>query len=352
MDKLRMKHAARLTRVVQGAVDRDRITLFSVMKNERQVLPAFLDHYRGLGFEQFLIVDDRSSDDTRAYLARQPDCVIMEADRTFGEEIRYTDPEGTTKRIRFGTWLKIVVPHLFFDGQVVAYFDADEFLLLPPGVISIRELIAGMAARGETALMASMPEFFPRDASGLSGSMPQTSAGMFAAYPWFQPEALFRPGPFEKKPDFLAPPKTEALFARYGVEVPLDKRRWRDRLWMSSKDRAAQQAQTSARHKTPLVLRSAESYLTGSHSANHPAATDRLLTIAHFVFTADFADKVARARQWQSYAHGSRKYHGYAMMMDAMEGVEDGFLDLDSRAYADPRQMLECGLMVWPEAAE
>ena len=47
----------------------DAILAFVTVRNEMIRLPYFLDHYRGLGVDHFLIVDNGSDDGTAAFLA-------------------------------------------------------------------------------------------------------------------------------------------------------------------------------------------------------------------------------------------------------------------------------------------
>ena len=87
--------------------------------------------------------------------------------------------------------------------------------------------------------------------------------------------------------------------------------------------------------------------MTGSHSSNLPPASDVMLTIAHFVFTAEFAAKIERARAWGAHANGARKYDCYADLLGAIETAQDGFLSDKSQRYTSPEQLLACGLMRW-----
>ncbi len=48
--------------------------LFTVLRNEKVRLPYFLQYYRDLGIDHFLIVDNDSDDGSREYLARHPTC--------------------------------------------------------------------------------------------------------------------------------------------------------------------------------------------------------------------------------------------------------------------------------------
>ncbi len=345
MIEARIEDAGRLARVVQGRVDRGFLTLFSTMKNEMGFLPGWLAHHRRIGFEQFLIWDDASDDGTAAYLAEQPDVVVMRSDLPFGAELRYIDPEGAARVERAGTYFKIALPHLFFDGAYVGYVDADEFLILPPGVGSMREVVARLQAEGAPSAVASVVEFFPADLDGLTGGLPQSFEALMARYPHFQAEALveLRAG---AQPKLMGRSKTARLFERYGVRPQIVRKGWH-RIWMPAREKKAQRFQKSPRHKTPLVLRSAESRLTGSHAANLAPSDAVLLTVAHFVFTAQFADKIARAVAWGAHANAASKYRYYAELLDRMAGVENGFLDENSVAYEGAEQLVELGLMRW-----
>ncbi|WGW02658.1 glycosyltransferase family 2 protein [Tropicibacter oceani] len=341
-----IKDAGRLARVVSGQVDPARLTLFSTMKNEMGFLPAFLAHYRSIGFEQFLIWDDASTDGTFEHLSAQSDCIVMRSDLGFGQELRFTDPEGRTRVERAGTYFKIALPHLFFDNAFVAYVDADEFLILPPGVTSVAQVVDRLRDDGAFAAVASVVEFFPRGVQGLKGELPDSFQGLIAAYPHFQAEALVDLTPGALRPRLMGQSKTAHLYAQYNVTPPLIRRGWH-KIWMPARVRRDQQSQTSPRHKTPLILRSADCHQVGSHNASKPPSSTVLLTLAHFVFTAQFADKITRAITQGAHAHGARKYHGYAQLLKAMEGRDDGFLDAQSVRYQGPQQLIDLGLMRW-----
>lgn len=342
----RIEDAGQLARVVHGQVDPARLTLFSTMKNEMGFLPAWLDYHRGVGFEQFLIWDDASDDGSFEYLCAQSDCVVMRSDQSYGKSVRYVDPEGKARDERLGSYLKIALPHLFFDGPFVGYLDADEFLILPPEVSSLTDIVARLRIEGATSAVASVVEFFPNSADGLQGALPQSFDDLIAAYPWFQPERLvdLRQG---EQPNIVGESKTARLFKRFNVEPKVIREGWH-KLWMPSRARKAQMFQKSPRHKTPLVQRTATSRLENTHYANLPPSSEIVLTVVHFVFTAQFADKIARARAWGAHANGAAKYRYYAELLDKMAGVENGFLDENSERYEGPEQLLRCGLMRWP----
>ena len=49
-------------------VDPSGFTLLAILKNEIYFLPAFLNHYRRLGVQRFVFLDDRSDDGSFEYL--------------------------------------------------------------------------------------------------------------------------------------------------------------------------------------------------------------------------------------------------------------------------------------------
>ena len=109
-----------LTRLVDntGKIRRDQILLFSTFRNENMRLPWFLDYYRSLGVDHFLMVDNASDDGGREFLAEQPDVSL------------WTTP-ASYKRARFGVdWLN----HLqrrFGHGHWCLVVDPDELLIYP-----------------------------------------------------------------------------------------------------------------------------------------------------------------------------------------------------------------------------
>jgi hypothetical protein len=177
--------AARLVRPVSGTVRSDRLTLFAVFRDEMFFCPAFFDHYRGLGVEQFLIVDDQSVDGTREFLSAQPDCVMLTCDYRFGQPVLYSDPSGAERKERAGTYMKIAVPQMFLPDRYVFYADADEFQILPEGVVE------RLRDAGCPSVAASVVEMFPETVEDLRRPLRAASfAELLAAYPHFDVQPL------------------------------------------------------------------------------------------------------------------------------------------------------------------
>src|SRR5688500_9282519 len=73
--------------VKHGTVKNHEVNLYAIVRNEMFFLPAFFDHYRGLGVEQFIILDDKSDDGTSEFLLSQTDCVVLTTGAAFGEQV-------------------------------------------------------------------------------------------------------------------------------------------------------------------------------------------------------------------------------------------------------------------------
>ncbi|MCH2165521.1 MAG: glycosyltransferase family 2 protein [Marinovum sp.] len=336
---------------VYGEVDPEKISMFVPVKNELPLLPQFLAHYRGMGFEQFLFYDDQSDDGTFDFLHAQPDCVVMHTTMTFGEMLHYT---GKThkgiRELRFGTFIKMAAPPHFLPGKIVAYFDADEFLLLPPGVTHIRQVYDRIEVIGSTGAYASVVEFFPRSVKSFAKPLPETVEGLFEEYGWFEPEALFDPmAKLDKKgkPVFTAPSKSMRLFEDFDIQFELERTTLREKVYLSSKEKRDQAFNRSARHKTPLLKRTDDSFMFSCHDAIVPPSGEILLTIAHFVFTSNFAQKITNVQKWKAHVKGGRKYKYYGKLMDTMGHVDEGFVGPNTLKYEGPEQLIECGLMKW-----
>ncbi|MDQ7069722.1 MAG: glycosyltransferase family 2 protein [Rhodobacterales bacterium] len=101
-----------------STIKRDDILVFSTLRNEDVRLPYFLDYYRDMGVNHFLMVDNDSSDGSVDFLAKQPDVSLWHSRKSY-------------KRSRFGVdwlnWLQTRYAH----GHWALVVDPDEFLVYP-----------------------------------------------------------------------------------------------------------------------------------------------------------------------------------------------------------------------------
>ncbi len=115
---LRARHNLVPAKIRTAAIRPDDILAATVLRNEIDRLPYFLEHHRALGVGHFLIVDNASTDGSAAYLRDQPDVSVWQTGHGY-------------KQSRFGmdwlTWLLSRHGH----GHWCLTLDADELFIYP-----------------------------------------------------------------------------------------------------------------------------------------------------------------------------------------------------------------------------
>ena len=168
----------------------------------------------------------------------------------------------------------------------------------------IREVYDRIEALGSTGAYATMVEFFPRSTASFEKPMPTTFDDLLTEYAWFEPEALFDPlGALDHtgKPVFTGDSKSTRLLQQYDIQPRIHRETLREKIYLHRREKRAQQFNRSARHKTPLLRRDDQSFLFSCHDAIVPPNGEILLTLAHFVFTSNFAQKIENARKWKAH---------------------------------------------------
>lgn len=128
------------------------ILLFSTMRNERVRLPYFLDYYRRLGIDHFLIVDNASDDGTSEYLAAQPDVSVWHTAAGY-------------KQSRFGMdWMMHLLAR-YGHGRWCLTVDVDEFLVYPfCETRPLRALTDWLGSTGTRTFGSMLLDMYPKGA--------------------------------------------------------------------------------------------------------------------------------------------------------------------------------------------
>lgn len=321
------------------------LTLFAVMRNELYFLPAFLEHYRRLGIEQFVIVDDASDDGTGDYLAAQPDCCSGSTHIRFGQHVAITDASHGGLSGRAGPILKRVVPDYYLHGQHVVIADADEFLILPDALPHLTDVVHLMTARGWTSVAASLIDFYPATLAELEDPAPPADAGeLFSRF------GLFDAVPFMTLTAGRQPQKTgqtasERLFRLCGIRsIPsaLDRLpNWLTGLLPFGPPGAAW-------FKTPIIKYDGSTFMVASHAASVPPPPEIMLAMAHFKFNGDTYRKIQSAIRLKSHARKGLKYAHYEEMLSRMQERKLGFRGKETARYVSSEQLVAVGLMKLP----
>ena len=326
-----------IIQVVKGHVDPAKITVFGVVRNEMFYLPAFFEHYRGLGIRQFLMLDDRSDDGTEEFLRQQPDCVLFKSPLTYGERVNDQ---------RAGHLWKNLIPQSHLMNQWAICADADEFLFLPPQFSTVQEFTQALDAKGITAVSGSMVDFYPETISEMeNGSFPASCPEMFARYPWFDVGPYFRWSRAGDRQIVLHGGVRERLMRQYGVS-----KRGHDKSGLTALAHGLKVLLGLDRNfksigKVPLVRWEQGMHYPHSHKLDRPPHPELQLAIAHMKFTGVLYKKIEAAIASKAYSKGSRAYYAYAALLDKMKEKGGTFLYSGSRRFAGAQGFADAGLV-------
>lgn len=135
-----------------AALGKQPILLFSTLRNERVRLPYFLEYYRRLGVDHFLIVDNGSEDGSREYLAGQPDVSLWSTRAGY-------------KQSRFGMDWMIHLLRRHGSGRWCLTVDVDEFLVYPfCETRPLRALTDWLDSAGTRTFAAMLLDMYPKGA--------------------------------------------------------------------------------------------------------------------------------------------------------------------------------------------
>lgn len=159
---LRSRHRLETVSDRTAVIRRGDILAFVTIRNEATRLPWFFRHYRTLGVDHFLIVDNGSDDGSAEFLADQPDVSLWQTRDSY-------------RASRYGmswlTWLQMRYGH----GHWTLVVDADELLIYAHHKTrSLRELTAWLDKRGHPAFGALMLDLYPKGPLGAQSYEPDT----------------------------------------------------------------------------------------------------------------------------------------------------------------------------------
>ncbi len=147
------------------------ILCFASVRNERDRLPYFVAHHRGIGVDHFLFVDNGSTDGTKEFLQDQPDVSVWSTGSSY-------------KAGRFGmdwlTWLQFRHGH----GHWCLTLDADEILIYPYWETRpLRALTALLDAHCRESFGALTVDMYPEGSVSTAEHDPQGTP--FDSLCWF-----------------------------------------------------------------------------------------------------------------------------------------------------------------------
>jgi hypothetical protein len=257
------------------------LAVIAVVRNEMFMLPHFLAHYRRLGVEAFLVVDNCSDDGSFAWLHAQPDVALFSADTMFRRAAQGTDWKiGLMANLRLDRWSLIA--------------DADELLIPtdPPGP-DLPAGLAGPAFDGADAARVAMLDMYPAgplSAATFDSGAPFAEADHVDRAP-LRENALFR-GPFGD-----GRTRTSAL---------------RHRLFPGSRPELFVSEKVALVRYRPWMR-----FSLSMHYATGVRLAEAELVFGHFKYTAEFHAKALRELGRGQYFNGSEEYAKYLSLHGA-----------------------------------
>jgi hypothetical protein len=171
-----------------------------VTRDDADRLPAFLRHYRALGVDHFLVVDNASADRTADFLSDQPDVSVWHAGGSYAAARFGMDwANGLLRRHASGHWALTV--------------DTDEFLVYPHcDTRPLKALTDWLDSGAIRSFPAMLIDCYPRGALGDTACAPGEDP--IAAAPWFDhANYTYRRDPEFRNLWIQGGPRARAFFA-------------------------------------------------------------------------------------------------------------------------------------------
>ena len=299
-------------------------------------LPTFLAHYRNLGVERFVFLDDRSNDGTQQYLFAQPDVVIVQSNHTYGEPARERDgcPESTTTRSRrYSVLWRSLLHDMFAEGKWALQVDLDEFVCVPDGT-TIREFVSTLDELDLRAVWGVMLDIYPRDIASLnelSGARLHSMSGDW----YFDAERHLRLRK-HRGPSVVYAGARARLYETYGVDRLYSQLKvstkhirhpWPSRIW----NREPNFKQYNSLQKPVLIKWGPDCQYHSSHSINLNGSSQYLLPIQHFRFTGALHERIRTGLEEGGYYNQSADHQLLKELLGVMSRRAGSFLYSNSR---------------------
>lgn len=306
--------------------NQDEILLFAVIRNECLRLPYFMEYHRRLGVNRFYIVDNDSTDDSAAYLLKQPDCHVFHGVGSYAASRRGKDWINSLL-LRYGT------------GHWVVVLDPDELLVYPDCEQQpLQKLTRRMQKQGIRALQTFMLDMY--------SNKPITQTDYMAGEPFINACPFFDRDSYQYS-------NTHYLLSR----VPLIGQRLSQILGKAVPKRGGARARVfwsgeavpgTAPYlkKTPLLQWQSDFYFVDSHVVRGVNRRNTgLMTgvLLHFKFFQDFIDKALLEAKRKEYWNNAAEYQVYAKAV--LQHPDLCLHYQGSVKYSNSQQLVQMGFM-------
>ena len=301
-------------------------TVIALAHNEMYFLPAWLDHYRKLGAERFIILDDASTDSTLDYLRAQPDVMVVGSHRRYGETVPVIDrldPTGQTVEMRRMVHLwRMILPEKFTLNCWVVQAALDEFLVLPHGR-KLADIFDELSTSEYDAITGTMLDIYPANIGVMRAQQMQSTVSFsdewfFDGVPHRLPtghhfRTVYHGSRARLFHHFL--PETAMTFHKRLLE--------RLRRWYR---REGPYRSVNNTQKFSLVRWRSGTWMRSAHRISLPISKQHHLPILHMKFTGDLYRRSEVAIRSKSYCNSSKGYIRLIELISEMERRDASFL--------------------------
>ncbi|PRY23008.1 galactosyltransferase [Aliiruegeria haliotis] len=268
-------------------VNTEDLVVVCCARNEKVMLPHFLDHYRRMGVNGFLMIDNFSDDGSLEYLLEQPDVA------TFSAETDYSESQ-------YGVAWQQAVLSAFRQNRWSLVADADELLVLRSDEPSLPDVVKGDDLQGFDAARVFMLDLYPggdlSDAR-LGDDGPFDVAGFVDREPFLSNSSSG--GPFSNAETY-----TSSL---------------RHRLLPGSRPELFVAQKIALLKYKPWMRLSA-----GLHYVANAQVAPRDMIFAHFKYHADFHRKVREETERGEHFNNAEEYRRYkALLSEGRDSLFD-----------------------------
>jgi len=303
------------------------LTMCAVVRDEIFLISDFLNHYRSLGVERFIILDDRSQDGTRELLLAEPDVMVMESHLRFLEPI--SAPRKITAYLKIWNALYLwrnQLMEIAGRGRVHTMADVDEFVVLPDGM-NLHDAAAACRRDLSGTILGVMLDVYPRHLHEIK-EMASIKDGQ-----WYfdaLPHIRFRRS---EKPKTIYGGARARLYSETEV-LPAQPTRHRFRLLF----RKQPVPKLNALHKPILIKWCPDNLFLTSHSTigvhSGRYSQSVLLPLIHYKFISPIYQKINCAISERNHHNNSEDYVRMAELMKRIEDKPTGFMGRYSQPVA------------------
>lgn len=278
--------------------------LVCLLRDGEPWLEAWLDHYRELGCEQMVLLDNGSRDRTLDLLAGRPEVAVWRCPLPFAQHKRAMR-RWLVRRFAHDRWCLCV--------------DVDELFDWPRSLApTLAALVRRLEARACGALVAQMLELFPETlADG-------DETGFSDKHRFYDLDAIHRE-PYDVPGNELTHAGVQTFHG--GIRATL----FGFRPWLT---------------KHPLFFAGEDvlPYYDDSHRVEAVRIADLTGVLRHYKFAGDFRGRVERAVREANYWQDSVEYRHYAAALASAPELR--FLQPTSREWHGPDRLLDQGFLV------